>query len=94
MNEQVQTASLSDSTKQALNNAERIAAAIGKKMPEFTHYVRLIETAEYSFVEIAFKDKKGEEYAVAYSEQFFAEVSQEKAKRVFNDVQVHLGEKS
>lgn len=93
MQEQAKTATLSDSTKQALANAERIATAIAKKMPEFTHYTRLIEAPDYSFVEIAFLDKKKEEYAVAYSEQFFEEVSQEKAKRVFNDVQVHLGAK-
>lgn len=93
MSEQMQIAALSASTEQALKNAERIARAINEKMPGFTNYVRLVQAPDYSFVEIAFKDQKGEEYAVAYSEGFFGEVSQEKARRVYNDVQVHLGAK-
>lgn len=84
-------ANLSPSVELALNNAERIATAVNKKMPEYTHYVRHIEAPEYSYVEIAFVDKRKEEYAVAYSEMFFEEVSQEKARRVYDDLKIHMG---
>lgn len=80
----------------ALKYADQVANALRGKFPEYKVYVRHVETSDLNFIEIAAKNKKNEECTVAYSEAFFAEmtdvaVKQARAKRVYSDLKVHMG---
>lgn len=81
----------------ALKYADQIANALRTKFPDHKVYVRLIEAVEYNFIEIAVKrNKDNMEWTVAYSDQFFAEmtdvaVKQQRAQRIFKDLKTHMG---
>lgn len=77
--------------------ADQVATALRGKFPDCAVYVRLIEAPEYNFVELAVKRKRdNSEWTVAYSDDFFFEMSdvavkQTRAKRILNDLHVHMG---
>lgn len=81
----------------ALKYADQVANALRAKFLGHKVYVRLIEAAEYNFVEIAVqRTKDNADWTVAYSDGFFAEmvdvaVKQERAKRIFADLKTHMG---
>lgn len=93
-------ASLSVNAEFALKKAEAVARAIEKKFEnKYKVRVRLIETTEYSFIELGINkpnDTPLNEKQVAYSQAFFeamttAEITQQRAQRILREIKVHLG---
>lgn len=86
--------------QEILKYANQIKAAIEKKLPDHTIYVRLHRTASYAFVEHAARPKKADsplnDKSVAYSNAFYLEMrdpaeKQKRAKRIFRDLLINLG---
>jgi hypothetical protein len=97
--EKLNMTEIQEGTKtKAFLTAERIAAAINKKFPNYIHFVRRIETGEFAFYEIALRPKNGshnDEVTSAYSEPWFEEVDdsnlRERALRILKDFRIHMG---
>lgn len=85
-------ASTSGRASAALDTAERIAKAICDKITSHKPYVRHIESANSSYIELAFRPKNGSrntEVATGYSESWFNDSKmsvKEKAKFIYTDV--------
>jgi len=83
----------------AMEVANRIAAAVAKKLPKHTPYVRRYASGDTGYIEIAMKPEgisaSSQELTTAYSDEFFLSVTKEniseKATRIFKDFKVLIG---
>lgn len=83
----------------AMKRAESIATAINKKLGDTVGHARLIESPEFSYIELGFREKtKGplHEVTVAYAADYFGNITTkeeatDKAKRIMADVITSMG---
>jgi hypothetical protein len=78
--------------------AERMAAAVAKKLPKHKPYVRRYESGDTGYIEIAMRPEgisaSSRELTTAYSDEFFLSATKEnineKATRIFKDFKLLL----
>lgn len=77
--------------------ADQVANALRGKFTDCKVFVREIEAPEFNYIEMAVKRAKDNmEWTVAYSDEFFYEMTdaalkQDRAKRIFKDLKIHMG---
>lgn len=86
--------------EEVLKLAEQVRAAVAKKLPEYTFYTRLHETAHFDFIELAAQPNKSQspmdEKQTAHSAMYYAgmttpEVKLQRARRILRDMKIVLG---
>lgn len=85
--------------KAGMKRAEQLVAAIDKKLGDTKGFARMIESPEFTYIELGFREKGKsalQEVQVAYAADYFEgmdtkELMQDRGKRVLADVLVSMG---
>ena len=80
--------------------ADQVRAAVAKKLPEYTFFTRVHETAHFDFVELVARPHNSQspldEKQVAHSAAYYAdmatpEIKLKRARRILRDMMITLG---